>query len=120
QMSRENWSLLLGSLKRAVKKINILLLKWRLSCMLKYAYSKKRRPLSFNDRLGLNGCFEDVVESDENNSISIRAIERTRSYNANSDDDIDRRAEVFISNFRRQLWYERQVSLELRYPPREK
>ncbi|KAK6249335.1 hypothetical protein QUC31_020900 [Theobroma cacao] len=114
-MGRENWYVP-ERLKKAVKKIRSLLslnlTKWRLSCFLKLASTRRQRRqcLSFNDRLGLHGCIEDQ-ESDERSTV--RALQRVASYAA--DDDVDRRAEIFISNFRRQLWLERQVSLELRY-----
>ncbi|XWS72827.1 hypothetical protein CRYUN_Cryun02cG0073800 [Craigia yunnanensis] len=112
-MGRENWSVM-GRLKKAVKKINSLLrlnlTKWRISCFLKTASGRRQRSLSFNDRLGLHGCIED---GESNQRGSVRALQRVTSYAA--DDDVDKRAELFISNFRRQLWLERQVSLELRY-----
>jgi hypothetical protein len=40
-------------------------------------------------------------------------IQRARSFA--SDDDIDKRAEIFIANFRRHLRLERQASLERSY-----
>ncbi|KDP33450.1 hypothetical protein JCGZ_07021 [Jatropha curcas] len=111
-MGKKNWTVV-GHLKRAVKKLNFLLSfnlrQWRLASILHNA-SKSRRRLSFNDRLGLHGCIEDV-ESDQNKSV--RALQKTRSYA--SQEDIDQRAEIFISNFRRQLLLERQVSLQIRY-----
>ncbi|OAY27569.1 uncharacterized protein LOC110603324 [Manihot esculenta] len=111
-MGRKNWTVL-GHLKRAVKKLNFLLSfnlrRWRVASILRNV-SRRRRRLSFNDRLGLHGCIEDV-ESDENKRV--RALQRTRSYA--SEDDIDQRAEIFIENFRRQLLLERQISLQLRY-----
>ncbi|KAK8509385.1 hypothetical protein V6N11_007781 [Hibiscus sabdariffa] len=109
-MGREKWSVI-GRLKKAVKQINSLLClnltKWRLACFLKRP--RLSLSLSFNHRIGLPGCIQDEDES----SVSERALHRTASYGA--DDDVDQRAEIFISNFRRQLWLERQVSLEIRY-----
>ncbi|KAK3213175.1 hypothetical protein Dsin_017881 [Dipteronia sinensis] len=68
--------------------------------------------------IGLQHCIEDR-ESDE--SSYVRALQRTTNTHASSsyssdggDDDIDKRAEIFISIFRRQLLYERQVSLQPR------
>ncbi|XVF48181.1 hypothetical protein PTKIN_Ptkin03bG0170000 [Pterospermum kingtungense] len=117
-MGRENWSVM-GRLKKAVKKINSLLrfslTKWRISCFLK-STSGKRQSLqswSFNDGLGLRGFIED--EEGSNERESVRALQRVTSHGAAADDDVDKRAELFISNFRRQLRLERQVSLELRY-----
>ncbi|XP_022728827.1 uncharacterized protein LOC111284427 [Durio zibethinus] len=111
-MGRENWSVV-GRLKKAVKKINSLLrlnlTKWCISCFLKSASGRRRLSLSFNDRLGLHGCIED---EESNERGSVRALQKVTSYAA--DDDIDKRAEIFISNFRRQLRLEKQVSLQLR------
>ncbi|MBA0626513.1 hypothetical protein Godav_004169 [Gossypium davidsonii] len=118
-MGRENWSVM-GRLKRAVKQINSLLrfnlTKWRFSCFLRSLSTRRRPTLSFNDRLGLHGCIVDEEEEEEesNKKGPVRALHRTTSY-ASADDDVDQRAELFISNFRRQLWLERQVSLQLRY-----
>jgi hypothetical protein len=109
-------------LKRAVKKINFLLSfnfrKWRLASILSIASSsssssRRTRRLSFNDRIGLHGAIEDV-ESDHQKYKPVRTFERVRSYGS-SDEDIDKRAEIFINNFRQQLLIERQVSLQLRY-----
>ncbi|KAH8504048.1 hypothetical protein Peur_046375 [Populus x canadensis] len=109
-----------GPLKRAVKKINFLLSfnfrKWRLAsilCIASSSSSRRTRRLSFNDRIGLHGAIEDV-ESDHQKYKPVRTFERVRSYGS-SDEDIDKRAEIFINNFRQQLLMERQVSLQLRY-----
>ncbi|CAK7354236.1 unnamed protein product [Dovyalis caffra] len=119
-MGKQKWSVF-GPLKRAVKKINFLLnfnfRKWRLASILSSASSSssssgRMRRLSFNDRLGLQGAIEDA-ESDNQNK-PVRTFERVRSYGS-SDEDIDKRAEIFINNFRQQLLMERQVSLRLRY-----
>ncbi|KZV34096.1 hypothetical protein F511_34918 [Dorcoceras hygrometricum] len=97
--------ILLGRLKRAVSKIKIILNfnvhRWKQVSMI----SKNR--LSFNDRPGLRAC---VPDSDP---ISSRRIQRTMSYP--SEDDVNKRADVFIANFYKQLQIERQISLELRY-----
>ncbi|KAJ8758637.1 hypothetical protein K2173_000358 [Erythroxylum novogranatense] len=102
----------LGRLKNAVKRIKLLLDfnigRWRIASF--FRKSSTRHSLSFNDRFGLHGCLEDE-ELDRTNSF--RSLQRTRS--CVSEEDVDRRAEMFIENFRRQLLYERQVSLELRY-----
>ncbi|KAJ4845597.1 hypothetical protein Tsubulata_005728 [Turnera subulata] len=123
RQEQQNWSLLLGHLKKAAKKINFLLnlnirRRWHLaSTILRNSSSLlERRRLSFNDRLGLHGCIEEDVESEENKPVVN--VQRTRSTccaSSSSDEDIDERAEVFIANFRRQLLMERQVSLKLRY-----
>ncbi|KAH8479466.1 hypothetical protein Peur_067627 [Populus x canadensis] len=118
-------SSVLGPLKRTVKKIKFLLnfRKWRSASSLLWnaSYSSSSssssgmiRRLTFNDRIGLHGVIEDV-ESDHQ-SKPVRALERVRSHDgSSSDDDVDKRAEIFITNFRRQLLMERQVSLQLRY-----
>ncbi|KAJ6434746.1 hypothetical protein OIU84_000061 [Salix udensis] len=119
-MVKQKW-LALGPLKRTVKKISFLLgfRKWRLSSILWNASSSSSsssgtiRRLSFNDRIGLHGVIGDV-ESDHQ-ITPVRALERARSHGSSSDDDVDKRAEIFITNFRRQLLMERQVSLQLRY-----
>ncbi|XVE71347.1 hypothetical protein DITRI_Ditri10aG0143700 [Diplodiscus trichospermus] len=112
----------MGRFKKAVKKIKtcrllkinsllrLNLIKWRISCFLRSASARRRLSLSFNDRLGLQGCIEDEASSERG---SVRALQRVTSYA--SDDDVNKRAELFISNFRRHLLLERQVSLELRY-----
>jgi hypothetical protein len=119
-MGKQKWSVL-GPLKRTVKKIKFLLnfRKWRLASSILWNASSSSssgtiRRLSFNDRIGLHGVIEDV-ESDHQ-SKPVRALERVRSHDgSSSDDDVDKRAEIFITNFRRQLLMERQVSLQLRY-----
>ncbi|KAJ6743794.1 hypothetical protein OIU85_017697 [Salix viminalis] len=75
--------------------------------------AKRTRRLSFNDRTGLHGAIEDV-ESDHQKYKPVRTFERARSYGS-SDEDIDKKAEIFIKTFRQQLLMERQVSLQLRY-----
>ncbi|KAG5244508.1 DUF761 domain-containing protein [Salix suchowensis] len=75
--------------------------------------SRRTRRLSFNDRTGLHGAIEDV-ESDHQKCKPVRTFERARSYGS-SDEDIDKKAEIFIKKFRQQLLMERQVSLQLRY-----
>ncbi|CAB4266582.1 unnamed protein product [Prunus armeniaca] len=122
-MGRQSSSLV-SHLKRAVKKINLILLDFKLN-QLKLASilactnrASARQCLSFNDRLGLHGCIEDD-KADENRCL--RRVLSTRTHDRASDDgdDVDHRADVFIANFRRQLRFERQVSLELRYCRRD-
>lgn len=64
--------------------------------------------------LGLRTFLED--ETIVQNS-TVRRLERVSSlnYGRNSEDDVDTRAQVFIDNFRRHLFLERQISLRLRY-----
>ncbi|KAF7153163.1 hypothetical protein RHSIM_Rhsim01G0006100 [Rhododendron simsii] len=77
---------------------------------------KDKRRVSFNDRPGLSACTEDLELLDSPAAGSSRGggISRTTSLQS-SEDDIDKRAEMFIANFYRQLKLERQVSLQLRY-----
>ncbi|GER27812.1 serine protease SplB [Striga asiatica] len=114
-MADERWALL-DKLKMAVKKIKILinfnLNKWKLASIVGASSGKKR--LSFNDRPGLRACVDDQGPNSDSGSSSCRSLQRTISY-PSSEDDIDRRAEAFIANFYKQLQYERQISLELRY-----
>ncbi|PRQ56430.1 hypothetical protein RchiOBHm_Chr1g0336341 [Rosa chinensis] len=110
---------LVSHLKKAVKKVRLILLglklqRWRIASVLGCAATKSRC-LSFNERLGLEGCIE-VDTSDYQNSSHLRRIHSTISRSSSIDyEDVDQRADAFIANFRRQLRLERQVSLELRY-----
>ncbi|KAL5782900.1 hypothetical protein ACOSP7_007929 [Xanthoceras sorbifolium] len=126
----QNWpTTLRRRFKTAVKKLNFVLnflkesSKWRRLASIcgGVATLSGRRRWSFNDRhvVGLQHCIDDDYQQESDESSSVRALQRTTSYvNYSSDDDIDRRAEIFISNFRRRLLYERQVSLQLRYDRR--
>ncbi|KAJ8557514.1 hypothetical protein K7X08_003139 [Anisodus acutangulus] len=118
----ENWSLI-GRLKRAVKKITFLLMfdlnKWKLAS---YMIGSSSRRLQ-KQPTGLNViCFEndqDLVNNandyySSSTSNSFKGLQRTISY-PSSEEDIDKRAEMFIENFYKQLRLERQISLELRY-----
>ncbi|XP_009791812.1 uncharacterized protein LOC107806891 [Nicotiana tabacum] len=125
-MGTESWSLI-GRLKRAVKKITFLLNldmnKWKLISSL-IGSSSRRHQLNFKEKklqkqpTGLNViCFENDDLSPNNSgtgSNSFKGLQRTMSY-PSSEDDIDKRAEMFIANFYKQLKLERQISLELRY-----
>ncbi|XAR51180.1 hypothetical protein NMG60_11005736 [Bertholletia excelsa] len=133
-MDLDKW-ILLGRLRRAVRKIRFLLNfnlnRWRLASMIGTASGKRRlsfsdRPglidgaasgknrLSFNDRPGLIQCADDLDLSDDSPCSSQgRSLSRTSS--CPSEDDINKKADIFISNFYRQLQLERQISLDLRY-----
>ncbi|XP_041022460.1 uncharacterized protein LOC121263563 [Juglans microcarpa x Juglans regia] len=115
-MGRESWLGLGGRLKKAVKKLAFVLSfklrRWRLASIVGCAFTRRR--LSFNDRVGLHGCIEDDQGEKSDGNSSFRGVQRAKSF-AYSDDDVDRRADIFIANFRRQLRFERQISLELRY-----
>ncbi|KAL1823307.1 hypothetical protein ACET3Z_010085 [Daucus carota] len=118
---------MLNRLRNAVKKVkfllNLSLYRFQLASILSNkASSSRRRTLSLNDRQGFRAYADDnlmiensaVPSSDRrlSTSSSSRRIERMNS--CSSEDDIDKRAELFINNFKRQLLMERQVSLQLR------
>ncbi|KAE8717510.1 protein YIPF6-like protein [Hibiscus syriacus] len=105
---------LLGRLRRVVKKIKLLLSfdtnRWRVASMI----GGVSRKLSFTDRPGLSACVDADDDSDWDDSCRCsNRLARTTSYQ--SEDDVDKRAEMFIANFHRQLRMERQVSLQLKY-----
>ncbi|KAJ7966047.1 DUF761 domain-containing protein [Quillaja saponaria] len=108
-MGRDKMSLL-RNLKRAMNKIQFqfVLGFWRMASII--STTSRLRRFSFNDRMGLHSCIED---EQIDKKCEVRELRRTQSYA--SDDDVDKRAEIFIANFRRQLCLERQVSLQLRY-----
>ncbi|KAL6539668.1 hypothetical protein OROHE_011439 [Orobanche hederae] len=116
-MAEKGW-LLLDKLKRAVKKIKFIMNfnvnRWKLATTFIRSSSSNRR-LSFNDPPGLTAvCMEDPDPNEPSDSSRGRCLQRTISY-PSSEDDIDKRADAFIANFYKQLQYERQISLELRY-----
>ncbi|KAK1420894.1 hypothetical protein QVD17_22848 [Tagetes erecta] len=134
---------LLGRLRTVVKKVTFLMNyninRWRLASSIignrgTRALSSRRR--SFNERLGLTSI---VSSPDQDYNVSSNRVtpfmtpsmqmspeqgevlQKTRSFPLQrttsfpEEDDVDKRAEMFISNFYRQLKMERQVSLQLRY-----
>lgn len=123
-MNTKNKSLL-SRLRMAVKKVRLLLSSavlsrtWQIASVIRRASSlPHKRHLSFSDRSpsGLvicNSVIDEVNTSPDQGSASSNRLIRTAS--CSSDDDIDKRAEIFINNFRRQLQMERQISLQLRY-----
>lgn len=111
---------LLHRLRTAVQKVKLLISStilnqtWNAAKLLRGTSSLNKRQLSFNDRPGLMICSSDDTDSEDSLSPSPpRCLQRTMSIP--SDDDIDKRSEIFIANFRRQLLLERQISLQLRY-----
>lgn len=109
---------LLSRLRTAVQKVKLLISStilnhtWNAAKMLRGA-SLSNRQLSFNDRPGLMMCSSDETDSEGSVSPSP-CLQRTISF-PSDEDDIDKRSEIFIANFRRQLLLERQISLQLRY-----
>ncbi|KAL0013319.1 hypothetical protein SO802_000388 [Lithocarpus litseifolius] len=86
---------------------------WRLSSVLGHASSSSKR-ISFNDRPGLRAvCDDDTIDFEDSVGSSRSGIQRTISFP--SEDDVDKRADMFIANFYRQLQIDRQISLELQY-----
>ncbi|ESW26769.1 hypothetical protein PHAVU_003G146800 [Phaseolus vulgaris] len=115
-----NQKSLLSRLRVAVKKVKLLLSAtvlshaWHAANILR-GVSMSKRQISFNDR-GLMICTPaSSEETDSEGLISPPAHTLQRTISCPSDDDIDKRAEMFITNFRRQLQMERQISLQLRY-----
>ncbi|MED6196660.1 hypothetical protein PIB30_049528 [Stylosanthes scabra] len=110
---------LLSRLKRAVQKVRFLLSStiisrtWHAVSLIR-ASSLSKGQLSFNDRPGLKICSSSDNETDSSEG-SGRGLQRTISYPSGDEDDINKRAEMFIANFRKQLRMERQISLQLRY-----
>ncbi|KAK7388498.1 hypothetical protein VNO78_23314 [Psophocarpus tetragonolobus] len=111
---------LLSRLRMAVKKVKLLLSAtimsqtWQATSLLRGVSLSKQGQIGFNDRPGLMMCSTASEQTDSEGFVSPpRSLQRTISYP--SDDDVDKRAEIFINNFRRQLQMERQFSLQLRY-----
>ncbi|GJX60350.1 TRIO and F-actin-binding protein [Tanacetum coccineum] len=101
------------------------------------ALSSRRR--SFNERLGLTSSFSYFSHEDDHSTWttpymtpstsskmmspeqSVGELQKTRSFPLQrttsfpEEEDVDKKAELFIANFYRQLKMERQVSLQLRY-----
>ncbi|KAI4376809.1 hypothetical protein MLD38_014526 [Melastoma candidum] len=106
---------MLTRLRRALNKIKVLI-SFKLPGWLRAAPSRERLP-SFRDRPGLRACMDrdddPFSESERSLCPSGGRLQRTTSYS--SEDDVDKRAELFIANFYRRLQLERQVSLDLRY-----
>ncbi|KAF5461766.1 hypothetical protein F2P56_017839 [Juglans regia] len=102
-MGVNKWSVL-TCLRRAVRKVRFLL-------------DFSNHQLSFNDRPGLRAYTNDSFDLDSEDSGSSSrpglALQKMMSYP--SEDDVDKRAEMFIANFYHQLRIERQISLELQY-----
>ncbi|KAK3435469.1 uncharacterized protein LOC104438752 [Eucalyptus grandis] len=113
----DNWPLL-GRLRRAVHKVRFLLNfdlhRWISNSATGRGPSSKRL-LSFSNPSGLRACasMDDKEYQDSPGSSRGSGLQRTISYP--SEDDVDSRAEMFITNFHRQLQLERQISMDLHY-----
>ncbi|KAD3068086.1 hypothetical protein E3N88_35966 [Mikania micrantha] len=131
---------LLGRLRTAVKKVTFLMNfsinRWQLVSSIIGRGGRTRalssRPHSFNERLGLTSIISSPSDQDDHSnwvtpfmtpnsrmSPDQGELQKTRSFPLQrttsfpQEDDIDKRADLFISNFYRQLKMERQVSLQL-------
>ncbi|KAJ0592043.1 hypothetical protein HanPI659440_Chr03g0102161 [Helianthus annuus] len=125
----------LSRLKAVVKKVTFLMNsnvnRWRIVSAFTGRVGGRRR-LSFGEGLGLTAIMSSSDDDEENNNIGFGdtgssssssspelnksksfRVDRTKSFR--EEEDIDKRAEMFIDNFYRQLRYQKQVSLELRY-----
>ncbi|KAF5813258.1 hypothetical protein HanRHA438_Chr00c49g0858531 [Helianthus annuus] len=125
----------LSRLKAVVKKVTFLMNsnvnRWRIVSAFTGRVGGCRR-LSFGEGLGLTAIMSSSDDDEENNNIGFGdtgssssssfpelnksksfRVDRTKSFR--EEEDIDKRAEMFIDNFYRQLRYQKQVSLELRY-----
>ncbi|KAK4777922.1 hypothetical protein SAY87_018109 [Trapa incisa] len=112
----------LGRLKRATKKVMILLnyraARWKLASIIHR--KRGRRSISprlcFDDRpIGLLTACPDSVDDRLSRHASLdrqRPLQRTMSL-PSEEEDVDKLAEQFISNFYRLLRMERQVSLTM-------
>ncbi|PAN35618.1 hypothetical protein PAHAL_6G222200 [Panicum hallii] len=134
-------SSILGTLREAIRKVRFLLSSGATRWML-LARAAPRRGLSFGSRppglLDVEGSIVSPASSSSSRtsrsaslgtattrSLSLASSAAAASPEAASsggspatsggDSDVDRRADLFISNFRRHLEMERQVSLQLRY-----
>ncbi|CAN8253080.1 unnamed protein product [Cochlearia groenlandica] len=118
-MSKTKNGSLLNRLRQAVKKVKFVLTfkinrLWGIVPMLGSSSSSSSLRFSFNDRPGLAAACTTENEPDLTGS-SRGGLCRSRSYDPSSDEDIDKKAELFIANFYKQLKIERQISLELKY-----
>nr|XP_043622926.1 uncharacterized protein LOC122594549 [Erigeron canadensis] len=138
--NKKNKASLLGKLRTAVKKVTFLLNysinRWALASTIIRRRALSSRRFSFNERLGLTSIISSPSENEDHSNWGSPymtpyneifspdqqgELQKTRSFPLQrttsfpEEEDIDKRAELFISNFYRQLKMERQVSLQLRY-----
>ncbi|KAI3725126.1 hypothetical protein L1987_64902 [Smallanthus sonchifolius] len=127
---------LLTSFKTVIKKVTFLMNsnvnRWRLISAFTNGGGGggggSRRRLSFGERLGLTAIVSSSDDDEENDNLEVcdsgsysKELKKTRSFHVQrtmsfpEEDDVDKRAEMFIENFYRRLRYEKQVSLQLRY-----
>ncbi|KAL2346844.1 hypothetical protein Fmac_000844 [Flemingia macrophylla] len=107
-METHKSSPLIRQFVRSMKKLKSLIHSWRLH--LSESRSLKQRWCKlFHKQIGMQSFLEEE-EINDDQKVQYR---RTISYV--SEDDIDKRAEAFIANFRRQLSLERIVYSEPKY-----
>lgn len=104
-MHKQKSSLIIRQLNRVVKK-----LKSKLHSTRVHSKNVKQRCFGLFD----NNRIMSLQRFQEDDEQINKQYRRTISY-ASEDDDIDKKAEIFIANFRRQLRLERRVSFELQY-----
>ncbi|XP_076892121.1 uncharacterized protein LOC143543754 [Bidens hawaiensis] len=126
--NNRNWYLL-NKLKTMVKKVTFLMNsninRWWLVSAFTGGGGLRRRRLSFREQFGLTIIVSSSDDEEENREfgpgLSVKELNKSRSFHMQrtmsfrDEEDIDKRAEMFIGNFYRQLLYQRQVSLELSY-----
>ncbi|XP_071740640.1 uncharacterized protein [Rutidosis leptorrhynchoides] len=129
QNKNNKWNLLHG-FKTVVKKVTFLMnsniSRWRL--VSSFTGGRSFRRLSFGEKLGMTAIVSSSDDEEEEDNLkccdsgsSSKELKTTKSFRVQrtttfrEEEDVDKRAEMFIENFHRQLRYERQVSLQLRY-----
>lgn len=101
-MDTQNSSPLIRQLLKSMKKLKSLVHSWRMHSTVSRSL-KQRWCRLFNKQMGMQRFLEDE-ETTEDHMVQYR-----RAISCVSEDDIDKRAEAFIANFRRQLCLERIV-----------
>jgi hypothetical protein len=99
-MHRHKLSPLIRQLHRVVKKLNSLL---RVNSNIVSKNVKQRWCSLFGNHMVLRR-----LQDDENINMD-NMVQNRRTLSYDSEDDVDRRAEIFITKFRRQLSLERRI-----------
>ncbi|KAG5018714.1 hypothetical protein GLYMA_06G076800v4 [Glycine max] len=102
-MDRQRSSPLIRQLLRSMKKLKSLMHSWRMHSSVSRSL-KKRWFRLFSKQMGMQRFLEDEEITDEDHTVQYK-----RTISCVWEDDIDKRAEAFIANFRRQLCLERIV-----------
>ncbi|KAK7351438.1 hypothetical protein VNO77_10906 [Canavalia gladiata] len=104
-MDKQKSSSLIRQLQRSMKKLKSLLHSWRVHSNVSTSL-KQRFCRLFNKQMSLQRFLEDEQ------MVRDHVVQYRRTISYVSEDDIDRRAEIFIANFRRQLSLEKIVYSE--------